>query len=489
MKVLNLMKKINLLLILVLFSALCTGCSEHIVIKYNDYNELLTGTITGNNPKDALIKLKFNSSGIICSGKSKITNKTKANYILPTYHGLEGNVILKCDDGKSKYLEWKILNLGLSNFRGTGEDAYKNKLSFYFDENEKKVNDKFEQFKKDVAAKPLLKDFKPAAFYDPPQLKSKETKLTGEPDFKPYIRAVERSIKTNWDPPKGNPSNIVVVLFKIGKDGRLLSKHIYKPSGFANYDKAALKAVKLSAPFKPLPKEFKENSVDIMFTFDYVNLDKLGSKIEHQNSQNLAPIPVSRTEKQNWEPYVSDQNKIKKLTRLSPTPTLMAVNPTLNNAKPTSSIEPPKLNLKNPKPIGLDPVPISKTGQSDFIHYMEEQNQKLAQLTHTSIKMSGVSDFKPYLANLERRIKMNWNPPKGNENKRAEVLFKIGRDGRLLSKSIYKSSGFPNYDKAALNAIELAEPFRPLPKEYKYSSVDIVFTFDYNLVGTPPLYK
>lgn len=84
---------------------------------------------------------------------------------------------------------------------------------------------------------------------------------------------------------------------------------------------------------------------------------------------------------------------------------------------------------------------------------------------------------------LQRRIKMNWDPPKGNESKRVVLLFKIAKDGRLLSCSVFKSSGLPNADKAAINAVHLAAPFRPLPLEYKGASIDIQFTFDYNVFG------
>lgn len=92
-------------------------------------------------------------------------------------------------------------------------------------------------------------------------------------------------------------------------------------------------------------------------------------------------------------------------------------------------------------------------------------------------------DFGPYMRDLQRRIKMNWDPPKGNESKRVVLLFKIAKDGRLLSCSVFKSSGLPNADKAALNAVQLTAPFRPLPAEFKGQSIDIQFTFDYNVFG------
>lgn len=92
---------------------------------------------------------------------------------------------------------------------------------------------------------------------------------TAEPDFGPYMRELQKSIKSNWTPPKGNESKRVVLIFKIAKNGKLLANKVFKSSGIVAADEAAIKAVNLTAPFKPLPKEFKGKSVDIQFTFDY----------------------------------------------------------------------------------------------------------------------------------------------------------------------------------------------------------------------------
>ncbi len=90
----------------------------------------------------------------------------------------------------------------------------------------------------------------------------------------------------------------------------------------------------------------------------------------------------------------------------------------------------------------------------------------------------------PYMRDLEQRIKKNWSPPKGDSSKRVVITFTIGRDGRLLSHQITKSSGVPLADRAAMSAIELTAPFRPLPPEFKGSSVPIEFTFDYNVLNS-----
>ena len=92
-------------------------------------------------------------------------------------------------------------------------------------------------------------------------------------------------------------------------------------------------------------------------------------------------------------------------------------------------------------------------------------------------------DFGPYMRELQRRIKLNWDPPKGNESKTVVLLFKIARDGRLLSCKIHRGSGLPIADQAALKAVELTAPFRPLPADFKGQSIDIQFTFDYRVFG------
>ena len=93
------------------------------------------------------------------------------------------------------------------------------------------------------------------------------------------------------------------------------------------------------------------------------------------------------------------------------------------------------------------------------------------------------ADWGPYMRELERRIKRNWNPPKGDTSKRVVMLFTIGRDGRLISVKTLKSSGSPESDRAAKAAIELTAPFKSLPPEFKGNNVDIEFTFDYNVLG------
>jgi len=89
------------------------------------------------------------------------------------------------------------------------------------------------------------------------------------PDFSTYMKTMQKDIKKNWNPPKGNTSRKVVLLFKIAKDGSLKSYSVYQSSGNKDSDDAAIEALKATAPFSPLPKEYTKDDIDIQFTFDY----------------------------------------------------------------------------------------------------------------------------------------------------------------------------------------------------------------------------
>jgi protein TonB len=84
------------------------------------------------------------------------------------------------------------------------------------------------------------------------------------------------------------------------------------------------------------------------------------------------------------------------------------------------------------------------------------------------------------MAELQRRIKKAWFPPKGQESMRVMVIFKVSKNGELSALRLQKSSGSSLADQAALKAVQDAAPFRPLPAGAP-EDVDIQFTFDYNV--------
>jgi TonB family protein len=85
-----------------------------------------------------------------------------------------------------------------------------------------------------------------------------------------------------------------------------------------------------------------------------------------------------------------------------------------------------------------------------------------------------------YMADLQRRIKRAWFPPRRQENRKVVIIFKIHRNGELHDLHLSKSSGFALADQQAIAAIENAAPFRELPQGAQ-DDVDIQFEFDYNV--------
>jgi len=127
---------------------------------------------------------------------------------------------------------------------------------------------------------------------------------------------------------------------------------------------------------------------------------------------------------------------------------------------------------------GTGPGPASKQGQGrngrGDLSNPDDGAGKDALGTSRSI------DFGPYMAELQRRIKRAWFPPKDARSKRVKVIFKVHRNGEMTNLRLANSSGLTAADEAALKAVESAAPFHPLPIGAP-ADVDIEFTFDYNV--------
>ena len=87
-----------------------------------------------------------------------------------------------------------------------------------------------------------------------------------------YMRDLQSQIKRNLSLPQdieaSKPDNAkVVTLFKISKEGSLMSEPVIeKSSGIESVDLSCIKAIKLTAPFRPLPNGFTGEYLDTSFT-------------------------------------------------------------------------------------------------------------------------------------------------------------------------------------------------------------------------------
>lgn len=89
------------------------------------------------------------------------------------------------------------------------------------------------------------------------------------------------------------------------------------------------------------------------------------------------------------------------------------------------------------------------------------------------------SELNTYLKELHKKIKTAWVPPRG-QSRRAEILFRIKKPGRLSSIKLVKSSGDNETDEAAMQAVTAAVKGQPdLPPSFQSQWLDVIYTFNY----------
>ncbi|MBN3926353.1 TonB family protein [Nostoc sp. NMS4] len=98
-------------------------------------------------------------------------------------------------------------------------------------------------------------------------------------------------------------------------------------------------------------------------------------------------------------------------------------------------------------------------------------------------------DLTSYLNKLKQRVQQQWLPGISQSNRRTVLNFTINRSGEVSNLNILQTSGFHVTDEVALNAIQRAAPFAPLPTGYPKKYINIEFTFDINVYGELNLWR
>ncbi len=96
----------------------------------------------------------------------------------------------------------------------------------------------------------------------------------GKVDLTAYMIGIQKEIKANWHPPKGDLTQITILKFDVGTSGRITNVSTTKSSS-DQYRQAAIKSLR-SSSLPPLPAE-APNAIAFEFTFNYnvlPNLDK-----------------------------------------------------------------------------------------------------------------------------------------------------------------------------------------------------------------------
>ena len=94
-------------------------------------------------------------------------------------------------------------------------------------------------------------------------------------------------------------------------------------------------------------------------------------------------------------------------------------------------------------------------------------------------------DFGPYLNQLLTRLRQNWytsmpEMARLGQRGRVDIVFSVTRSGVVKDLLVVSHSGHDPLDKGALAAIQLSNPFQPLPAEYE-TDLRLRIAFLYNM--------
>jgi len=91
---------------------------------------------------------------------------------------------------------------------------------------------------------------------------------TGNFPYQWYVHALKKKLDQNWNVTGGFSKRIYVqVAFLIDRNGSMIVRDVIKSSGDDLFDRQALRAVDASAPFPPLPKDYKEPTLRVHIRF------------------------------------------------------------------------------------------------------------------------------------------------------------------------------------------------------------------------------
>lgn len=119
---------------------------------------------------------------------------------------------------------------------------------------------------------------------------------------------------------------------------------------------------------------------------------------------------------------------------------------------------------------------IEKLDHTEWVEPEEHLERSLDELLHTGDFTDG-----RYRDAVASKIYQCWHTPSkivtGEEHRHVVARFVIYRDGRVTGMRIESGSGSDSLDISALEAIRAAQPFPPLPDDYREETLEVRMTF------------
>ena len=97
-------------------------------------------------------------------------------------------------------------------------------------------------------------------------------------------------------------------------------------------------------------------------------------------------------------------------------------------------------------------------------------------------RISVQEEFGDYMNLVRDKISKSWTPPDVVETGHATVVFKLDKNGNVISSYIRESSGNKLYDESALHSIHKASPYADFPDNASREYITIQYSFDSSIV-------
>jgi TonB family protein len=129
------------------------------------------------------------------------------------------------------------------------------------------------------------------------------------------------------------------------------------------------------------------------------------------------------------------------------------------------------------------------TSPDDSLYSLDPPRSVIPRMSHPRVQPEAVPipipmsptkapDWNGYINAITPKM-MAWHPPEIAESSSVTVTMQIAKDGTLLRSEVKTPSGNPQIDDAAMQAVQVASPFPPLPAGYQQDSASIDYRFDY----------
>ena len=126
--------------------------------------------------------------------------------------------------------------------------------------------------------------------------------------------------------------------------------------------------------------------------------------------------------------------------------------------------------------------------RNDYTDDVEMDNRKGSARAYGDIQLSTYNwEWAPYIEELRRKLRSNIHTPPafyrlGMIEGETKLTFKIYPDGRFEDLQVLDYKGHSSLKTTSVNAVELSDPFIPLPSTFPEAYLELTWTFYYYII-------